>query len=224
MLSYLFKLIQKVLTCFRYLRPAPRSLIRTIWITCARLLKDAQRTHSMEITGQMICPSWPRTQVTWHAAFQLCPRTVNMSSCVFVKQLQVVQKTQWLCRLTRTFHQSNRSDTFEIVLVICKLTYFYLFCPSQDLEDVKDRLVTISEQLDLCQSVLNDLKDLSDLLVVSSFFFLDIWHSADFSKLIMIYIFQRKSLQDVTLPQKKWPEVDQSPPLFLFLFDLNKFY
>ncbi|TMS11358.1 hypothetical protein E3U43_020351 [Larimichthys crocea] len=48
----------------------------------------------------------------------------------------------------------------------------------QDLEDVKDRLVTISEQLDLCQSVLNDLKDLSDLLV-------------------------RKSLQDVTLPQKK---------------------
>lgn len=63
MLSYLFKLIQKVLTCFRYLRPAPRSLIRTIWITCARLLKDAQhgdhRTDDMSImasdTGNMTC-------------------------------------------------------------------------------------------------------------------------------------------------------------------------
>ncbi|KAI9524027.1 hypothetical protein NQZ68_020988 [Dissostichus eleginoides] len=45
----------------------------------------------------------------------------------------------------------------------------------QELEDVSDRLVTLSDHITICNQVLNDLKELSDILV-------------------------RKSLQDVTLP------------------------
>ncbi|KAK9514110.1 hypothetical protein VZT92_027599 [Zoarces viviparus] len=49
----------------------------------------------------------------------------------------------------------------------------------QDLEDIEDRLVTLSDKLNLCNQVLNDLKALSGVLV-------------------------RKSLQDVSsLPPQK---------------------
>ncbi|KAK5861921.1 hypothetical protein PBY51_017359 [Eleginops maclovinus] len=45
-------------------------------------------------------------------------------------------------------------------------------------EDVSDRLVTLSDKLNICNQLLKDLKELSDILV-------------------------RKSLQDVTLPQQE---------------------
>lgn len=43
-----------------------------------------------------------------------------------------------------------------------------MFPPPQNLEDVEVRLVTLSERITLCNRVLNDLKDLGDVLVVSS--------------------------------------------------------
>ncbi|TDH11548.1 hypothetical protein EPR50_G00061790 [Perca flavescens] len=48
----------------------------------------------------------------------------------------------------------------------------------QNLEDLEDRLVTLSERITLCDRVFNGLKDLSDILV-------------------------RKSLQNVSLPPQK---------------------
>ncbi|KAG7474488.1 hypothetical protein JOB18_010081 [Solea senegalensis] len=50
--------------------------------------------------------------------------------------------------------------------------------PGVQHERVTDRLRTLSEKLSVCDTVLNDLKDLSDILV-------------------------RKSLQDLTLPSQK---------------------
>ncbi|KAM7383160.1 hypothetical protein PAMP_002838 [Pampus punctatissimus] len=53
-----------------------------------------------------------------------------------------------------------------------------MVCPQQLLKDVDGRLVTLSDKINLCNRVLEDLKDLSDLVV-------------------------RKSFQDVSLPQLK---------------------
>ncbi len=86
------------------------------------------------------------------------------------KQLQFVQRTRWLCGLREAFHRSNRSDS------VCRSNISWLFVQTnilllpQDLEEVEDRLMTLSERVTLCNRVLNDLKDLSDVLVVSSLY------------------------------------------------------
>lgn len=53
---------------------------------------------------------WPRTRVTKHAAFQFSCCFITISLTVFVKRLQIAQKTQWPCGLMRASHRSNRSD------------------------------------------------------------------------------------------------------------------
>ncbi|KAM7421250.1 hypothetical protein PAMA_015414 [Pampus argenteus] len=42
-----------------------------------------------------------------------------------------------------------------------------MFCPQQLLEDVDSRMATLSDKINLCNRVLENLKDLSDLVVVS---------------------------------------------------------
>lgn len=52
---------------------------------------------------------------------------------------------------------------------LCKLVT-KVVRPPQTMDDVENGLVTLSDKMTLCNRVLNDLKDLSDVLVVSPVF------------------------------------------------------
>lgn len=71
------------------------------------------------------------------------------------------------------FQRPDRSETMSILSCSVEINGLTRFIPLQLLQDVENRLVTLSEKITMCDKVMNDLKHLKDVLVVSFFLFLD---------------------------------------------------
>lgn len=193
--------------------PPNHLLIREIWITCLHLIKNAKAHHwNAEFTRQVCLWSWLRMQVTKQMRI-FCIFSISYGA--YVNSYRLYSRNRGPAK-RRGYFSSGTGQPLSADWTndVSLLNYLEtnIFCPPQLLEDVDGRLVILSDKISLCDKVLEDLKALSDLVVSSlsppqiRVIFLQIWLNIH----LVIYVLQGKSFQGVSLPQQKWPEVEQT--------------